>query len=90
MDATHYGEIIGILRGLTIRLSDRLPKQDLTWTTEFLDAGELGLALDQIAYALSEDGLPVTPDKRADMLALADRMQMDDHVSRALTFCPER
>lgn len=90
MDTTYYEEIAGILRGLTIRLSDRLPEKDLGVIAEFLDANELGLALDQVAYALSENEQPVTADERADMHALAKRMQMDGQVSRALAFCPER
>jgi len=39
---------------------------------------------------LSEDEQPLTPDERADMLALVERMQMGDRVPRALQFCPER
>ncbi|MBC6449992.1 MafI family immunity protein [Actinokineospora xionganensis] len=89
MDASYYEEITGIPHGLTIWLSDRLAEKDLAWTAEFLDANELGLALEQIADALSEHERPITPDERADMLALADRMQMDDRVFRALTICPD-
>lgn len=90
MDRAYYNEIAGILRGLVIRLSDRLSERDLTPITEFIDANELGLALEQIADVLCEDEQPLTADERADMLALVDRMQMDDRVPRALAFCPER
>jgi hypothetical protein len=90
VDATYYEEITGILRGLTIRLSDRVSDKDLLLITEFLDANELGLALEQIADALCEGQQPVTTNERADMLALADRMHMDGRVSGALAFCPER
>jgi hypothetical protein len=74
---------------LAIRLSDRLHANDLTVATEFLDANELGLALEHLADALSEDDQPLTADKRADMLVLADRMQMDGRVARALATCPK-
>lgn len=90
MDAAYYEEIAGIVRGLTVRLDDRLSETDLVLITEFLEANELGLALKQIADVLCEDEQPVTADERADMLALANRMQLDDRVSRALAFCPDR
>jgi hypothetical protein len=57
---------------------------------EFIDANELGLALEQMADVLSEDERPLSDDERADMLALVDRMRMDDRVPRALEFCPQR
>jgi hypothetical protein len=59
-------------------------------TAEFIDANELGLALEQMADVLSVDELPLSAGERADMLALHDRMHMSDGVPRALPFCPER
>jgi hypothetical protein len=47
----------GVLRGLLIRLSDRFSDQDLLLIAEFIDANELGLALEQMADALSERSL---------------------------------
>lgn len=79
-----------MLHGLLIRLDDRLPGKDVTLIAEFIDANELGLALEQMADVLSEDGQPLSADERADMLALAARMRMGDRVPRALTFCPAR
>ena len=90
MDRSYYEEITGQLHGLLVRLDDRLPGKDITLIEEFIDANELGLALEQIADVLSEDEQPLTADERADMLALVDRMQMGDRVTRALEFCPER
>jgi hypothetical protein len=86
----YYEEIAGVLRGLLIRLDDRLPGKDVTLITEFIDANEPGLALEQIADVLSENEQPLTASERADMLALADRMQVGDRVPRALSSCPER
>lgn len=88
MDRAYYEDIAGHLHGLLIRLNDRLPGKDVTLVAEFIDANELGL--EQIADVLSEDKQPLSADERADMLALVDRMQMDDRVPRALAFCPAR
>jgi hypothetical protein len=90
MESAYYEEIAGRLHGLLIRLDDRLPGTDVTLIAEFIDANELGLALEQMADLLSENGKPLSTDERDDMLALVDRMGMDDRVPRALDFCPER
>jgi hypothetical protein len=90
VDRAYYEEIAGLLHGLLIRLDDRLPGKDVTLIAEFIDANELGLALEQLADVLSEAEQPLSPDERADMLALVDRMQMGDRVPRALEFCPAR
>src|SRR4051794_29693895 len=88
VDRASYEEIAGLLHGLLIRLDDRLPGTDITLIAEFIDAGELGLALEQMADVLSEDEQPLSADERADMLSLVERMKMDDRVPHALTFCP--
>ena len=90
VDRAYFEEIASILRGLLIRLDDRLPAKDVTLIAEFIDAHELGLALEQIADVLSEDEQPPAAGERAEMLALVDRMQMGDRVPRVLSFCPER
>ena len=76
MDRSYYEEIAGQLHGLLIRLADRLPGKDITLIAEFIDANELGLALEQMADVLSEDEQSLAADERADMLALVARMQM--------------
>ena len=90
VDRAYYEEIAGRLHGLLIRLDDRLPGKDITLIAEFIDANELGLALEQMADALSEDEQPLASDERADMLALVERMQMGDRVPGALRFCSEK
>ena len=90
MDRAYYKEIAGDLRGVLIRLDDRLPAKDVTLIAGFIDANELGLALEQMADVVSEDQQQLAAGERADMLALAGRMQMRDRVPRALSFCPER
>lgn len=90
MDRAYYEEIAGELHGLLVRLDDRLPGKDITLIADFIDANELGLALEHMADALREDEQPLTPNERADMLHLVARMQMADRVPKALQFCPER
>jgi hypothetical protein len=90
VDLAEYEQIGGFLRGLLVRLDDRLPAQDLDLITEFIDANELGLALEQMADALGGGELALWPDERADMLALAVRMQMGQSISRVLECCPSR
>jgi flagellar biosynthesis protein FliR len=88
VDRAEYEEIAGRLRGLLIRLDDRLSATDVTLVAEFIDANELGLALEQMADVLSEDEQPVTAAERVDMLDLVIRMEMDGRVAGALEFCP--
>lgn len=89
MDHAYYEETAGVLRGLLIRLGDRLPGADLRWIDEYLDANELGLALEQMADSLSERGASLRRDERSDMIALADRMEMGDRFRRTLALIPE-
>lgn len=90
MDRTYYEDIAGRLRGLLIRLDDRLPFKAVALIAEFVDANELGLALEQMTDVLSEDGQPLTSDERADIVALVERMEMGDRVPSALRLCPEK
>ena len=53
---------------------------------EFIDANELGHALEQIADVLSEDEQPLAAGERADMLKLVDGIQLGARVPRALSF----
>jgi len=90
VDRTYYEEIAGRLHGLLIGLDDRLPGKDVTLIAEFIDANELGLAVEQMADVLSVDERPLSHDERSEMLALVDQMHMDDRVPRALSFCPAK
>ncbi|MGX7678699.1 hypothetical protein ACSMXN_07350 [Jatrophihabitans sp. DSM 45814] len=45
MNQSDFDEISGVLRGLLIRVSDRTTEQALRLVSDFIDAGELGLAL---------------------------------------------
>ncbi len=87
VDRTDYEQISGRLRGLLVRLDDRMSAKDLVLIAEFADVGELGLALEHMADVLSEQDLAVSDDERADMLALADRMKISERICRVLEFC---
>ena len=76
--------------GLLIPLEDRMEKQEAALIHEFIAAGEYGLALEELAGFLALAGTPITDPERGDMLALAQRMQMDDNVPRTLAFCPRQ
>ncbi|WP_157181295.1 MafI family immunity protein [Actinopolymorpha alba] len=88
MDTAYYEDVAGKLRGLLIRLSDRLQRTDQILIAEFIDVNELGLALEQMADVLSEDEQPLSAEERSDMLAVAEQMDVGDRVSRALASCP--
>ena len=90
VEQAEHDEITGRLRGLMTLLDDRLPARELAFIAEFIDAGELGLALEQMADALCEDEAAVAGTERAGMLALAERMHLGPRVSGALRLCPER
>lgn len=90
VDRAYFEEIAGVLHGLLIRLDDRLTSKDVSLIAEFIDANELGLALERMANLLAKDKQPVSAEERADILSLAKRMRMGNSVPRALAICPER
>jgi hypothetical protein len=88
VDAAYYEDLAGRLCGLLIGLADRLGRQDAREFHHFIEVGEYGLALEEIAGALAQAKAPVTDRERSDILGLAATMDMDDLVPRALGFCP--
>ena len=90
MDPISCEDLRGRLSGLLILLEDRMEKQEAALIHEFIAAGEYGLALEELAGFLALAGTPITDPERGDMLALAQRMQMDDNVPRTLAFCPRQ
>jgi hypothetical protein len=89
MGAAEWEDLAGRLYGLLIVLEDRLGGEQAELFHEFIAVGEYGLALEEIAGALAQDKIAITDDERGDMLALAERMKMDDLVPHALGFCPQ-
>ena len=86
--AAYYEDLAGRLYGLLIGLDDRLDREDARLLHHFIEVGEYGLALEDIAGALAHAKMPITDRERSDMLALTATMNMDDLVPRALGFCP--
>ena len=88
MDAAYYEDMAGRLYGLVIRLSDRLPDDQVRWLHHVTEVGEYDLALEDMARMLTFGQIMITDQEREDMLALAHQMEMDNRVSDALRTCP--
>jgi hypothetical protein len=89
VDSTYYEDLRGLLMGLLIELSDRLPALTSGLVTEFIDHDELGLALETMAEMLSLEGSAITVDERDRMIELAATMKMDDRVAGHVALCPK-
>jgi hypothetical protein len=90
MDAAYYEDLAGRLYGLLIALDDRIGREQAQLLHHFIEVGEYGLALEEIAGTLAQDGIAITGQERGDMLALATQMKLEgDLVSRALAACPQ-
>jgi hypothetical protein len=89
-DTAYYEDLAGRLYGLVIRLSDRLSEDEARWLHHVTEAGEYGLALDDMAKILAHGKIAITDQERGDMLALAERMTSEGGaVPRALEACPQ-
>jgi hypothetical protein len=64
MDAAYYEGLAGRLYGLLIGLEDRLDREDARQLHHFIEVGEYGLALEDIAGALAHAKAPVTDQER--------------------------
>ncbi len=90
MDPACYEDLRDRLLSLLIMLDQRLGDHEAGQVHEFIDVGEYGLALEEMAGALSQAWTPITDQERSDMLALTHRMKMDEQVPGALESCPCR
>lgn len=90
MDDSKAEDLSGRLHGLVIQLADRLTSDQARFTTDLIDAGEFGLALEFIADYLSEAEREVGEVERHVMTSLVNEMGMDGRVERALALCPPR
>jgi hypothetical protein len=88
VDAAYFEDLAGRRYGLLIMLEDRIDREQAGLLHEFIEAGEYGLALEEIAGTLAQDTAAITHSERGGMLALAGQMEIGDLVSRALAFCP--
>jgi hypothetical protein len=90
MDAAYYEDLAGRLYGLLIGLDDRIGSEQARLLHHFIEVGEYGLALEEIAGTLAQDAIAITGTERRDMLAPAAWMKLQgDLVPRALAACPE-
>jgi hypothetical protein len=87
VDAAYYEELHGRLLGLLIRVEDRLGEH-AGYVHRVIEAGEYGLALEDIAGILAYDRAPVTDQERDDIVTLSRTMRMDDLIGDKLRSCP--
>jgi hypothetical protein len=71
------GILAGRLYGLVISFSDRPPADQARWLYHVVEAGEYGLALEDLAAMLAHDRIVVTDQERGDIVALARQIGMD-------------
>lgn len=76
------------LRALGLTLSTVLTEDQRRWYEEFLDANELGVALEMLADWLSEEETPIRGEDRIEMLALGRLMGNESRVASPLRLCP--
>lgn len=76
-DSAYYEDLAGRLYGLVIVFSDRLPADQAQWLHHVIEAGEYGLALEDLAAMLAYDKIAATDQERGDIEALARQMGMD-------------
>jgi hypothetical protein len=88
MDAAYYEDLAGRLYALVIRLSKRLPAEQVQWLHHVTEVGEYGLALEDMAGMLAHGQIAITDQERDDILALARQMEMDNVIPDALKACP--
>ncbi len=88
MDAAWFEDLRGQLFSLLIAVEDRLGREEAQWVHHVIDVDEYGLALEDMVGVLAYANAPVTDQERADMLALARKMQMDELVPRVLQCQP--
>jgi hypothetical protein len=88
VDAAWFEDLRGLLFSLLIVVEDRLGREQAQWVHHVIDVDEYGLALEDMVGILAHAGALVTDQERADMLALARRMRMEDLVPRVLQCWP--
>jgi hypothetical protein len=88
---SYYEDLAGRLYGLLIGLDDRIGREQAQLLHHFIEVGEYGLALEEIAGTLAQDAIAITGQERRDMMALAAQTKLEaDLVPRAPAACPEK
>ena len=72
-----WDDLLGSLRAVIIGVSDALPEQDLTNAWELLDAGEPGIALQDLCTQLYEYDATLDPEVVEQIRRLAIAMSLD-------------
>jgi hypothetical protein len=88
VDADAGEALRGRLFGILTSLDDRFTRRDAELIHEFIEVGEFGLALEQMADVLAEEDTPISDPEREEMLRLNEHMGMGDRVPRVLATCP--
>jgi hypothetical protein len=76
------------LRDLGGSLGPSLNEEQRHEFDEYLDANELGIALEMLAYWLSENETPIRDESRSMMLESAREMGIESQVADPLQYCP--
>ena len=74
MTASDFESAQGLLRGILIDLTGRLPAQAIEQLDELIDVGELPLCLTVLLQSLEHHALALSSDEREGLLHLATRM----------------
>ena len=64
LDPAYYEDLAGRLYGLLIGLEDRLDRHDAQQLDHFIEVGEYGLALEEIAGTLAHAQVPIAGNVR--------------------------
>ena len=78
MTSETWDELAGRLYGVLIAVEDRLGSERAGEAHHYIEVGEYGLALEEVAGVLGLVQAAITSQERDDMLALGRRMKMDD------------
>ena len=80
-----WDDLIGSMRAVVIAVSDSLPEQDLTNAWELIDAGEPGIALENLCAQLYEYDAKLSPEISHQIRRLAVTMDLNaDHLLEGL------
>ena len=90
MDPGYYEDLAGRPYGLLIGLGDRIEGGQAQLLHHFIDMGEYGLVLEEIAGALARYKIAITDQERGDMLMLNPPDENGGIVPHVLRFCPPR
>jgi hypothetical protein len=80
-DPAYFEAFAGRLYALVTIFFDRLPADQTEWLHHVVEAGEYGLAMEDLAAMIAYGKITVTDQERGDIAALGRQMRMDLGVS---------